>query len=148
MTQVDFYVLDSGAAAAREQLACRLADKACRRNLRVYIHTATREDATRMDDLLWTFRPGSFVPHELARPGAEPAAPVLIGHGDDPGDEHGVLINLDQTVPPFFSRFERVAEVVDGSPQGKQNARERFRFYRDRGYALSTHHVSDPGPDV
>ena len=56
-----------------------------------------------------------------------------------------VLINLAGSVPSFFGRFERVAEIVDQSDAQKQVARERYRFYRDRGYALQSHNVPTPG---
>jgi DNA polymerase III subunit chi len=54
-----------------------------------------------------------------------------------------VLINLHETPPPFFSRFERLAEIV--SEDGAAAARERFRFYRERGYELRTHNMAERG---
>jgi DNA polymerase-3 subunit chi len=44
-------------------------------------------------------------------------------------------------VPPFFSRFHRVAELVDGDEEQRRQSRERYRFYRDRGYALENHPI-------
>ena len=52
-----------------------------------------------------------------------------------------VLINLAADVPEFFSRYERVAEVVDANALRREQSRERYRFYRDRGYKLDTHQV-------
>ena len=66
MAQVDFYVLDRVDEHARHTLACKLAEKAWRLENSIHIHTMSREDAERLDKLLWTFRDGSFVPHELA----------------------------------------------------------------------------------
>jgi DNA polymerase-3 subunit chi len=56
-----------------------------------------------------------------------------------------VLINLHDAPPPFFSRFERLAEVVGADEAGAAAARERFRFYRERGYELRTHNLSERG---
>jgi DNA polymerase-3 subunit chi len=50
-----------------------------------------------------------------------------------------VLISLASAIPSFFSRFGRVADVVGATEEAKQQARERFRFYRERGYSLQTH---------
>ena len=86
---------------------------------------------------MWTFRDGSFLPHVLAGEGED--APVHIGHSAEPGEGFHLLINLGPEVPGFFSRFERVAEVVDGDETQKAKGRERFRFYKDRGYPLETH---------
>jgi DNA polymerase-3 subunit chi len=141
MTRVDFYVIQAGSEHQRGVFACRLAEKAWRLGLGIYVHTPSSADTRRVDDLLWTFRDGSFVPHlPLAdAASADPAGttPVLVGHGDEPGPNHELLINLAEDVPLFFSRFDRVAEVV--GPEGAERARERFRFYRDRGYELNTH---------
>jgi len=66
---------------------------------------------------------------------------VLIAHAGESGDEHDVLINLAPDVPVFFSRFERVAEPVDAEPPARAASRERFRFYRDRGYEPTVHRL-------
>lgn len=142
MTRIDFYILPDAAPRGRERLACRLADKAYRLGHEVYIHTENHEQAAALDDLLWTFRAGSFVPHKQVGDGGLDGVPVLIGHQDVPEHCHTLLINLAQNVPSFFSRFERVMEPVDQGEENKRCGRERFRFYRDRGYALETHTLS------
>ena len=138
MTHIDFYILASSQPQGRERLACRLAEKVYRLGHRLYIHTADAAQSQLVDELLWTFRPGSFVPHELR--GGD-AAPVCIGHDAESGEDAEVLINLSQEVPLFFSRYERVAEIVDPSPEHRPPGRARFRFYRDRGYTLKTHDI-------
>lgn len=149
MTRVDFYVLGERAAQARELFACRLTEKAWRLKHRVYLHAASGEAAREVDQLLWTFRDGSFVPHALEDEAGEAAAdraPVRIGAGGEPRFEAELLINLGHEVPLFFSRFDRVAEIVAGTDEEKAAARERFRFYRDRGYALETHQIGAARP--
>ena len=75
----------------------------------------------------------------LAQP---PLEPVLIGVNQPPSPGRWeVLINLAEEVPEFFSRYERVAEVVDANEVRRERSRERYRFYRDRGYKLNTHQV-------
>ena len=64
---------------------------------------------------------------------------MLIGDNEPSAIHEDVLISLTAQVPEYFSRFQRVAEVVEVSEDTKQLARERFKFYRDRGYALQTH---------
>lgn len=144
MTKVDFYILEQQ-GEARNRFACRLAEKAWQQGNKVYIHTASAEQSQRLDELLWTFRAGSFVPHTLDNDNNADSTPIHIGHGDEPqGPQHHdqVLINLAPEVPLFFSRFERVAEVVDQDEEVRTQGRERFRFYRDRGYALENHSIN------
>lgn len=139
MTRIDFYVLPDGAPNGRERFACRLADIAYRRGQRVYVFAQSKDQVMVLDNLLWTFQAGSFIPHDLHPSGLAADTPILIGHDGVPDSGHEVLINLAETVPVFFSRFDRVAEVVNQEASIKHAGRERFRFYRDRGYALETH---------
>ncbi|MDH5784045.1 MAG: DNA polymerase III subunit chi [Chromatiales bacterium] len=142
MTRVDFYILEQQQGEARNRFACRLAEKAWQQGNRVYIHTQDAEHSRRLDELLWTFRDGSFVPHALDQDANADVVPIHIGHGEEPCHHDEVLINLTAEVPLFFSRFERVAEIVDQSEQCRTQGRERFRFYRDRGYPLENHTIN------
>ena len=142
MTKIDFYILEQNHNEARQRFACRLAEKAWRQGNKVYIHTENAEQSERIDKLLWTFRIESFIPHALNDDTAADTVPVHIGHGGAPQHHDKVLINLAPEVPLFFSRFERVADLVDQHEESKIQGRERFRFYRDRGYPLVNHTIS------
>jgi len=139
MTRVDFYILDEDAGENRQHYACRLTDKAYRQGRKVYIHTSSQAEAQMLDRLLWTFRDQSFVPHGIAGATDPDITPVIIGEQEPPEQADDVLINLSAEVPPFFSRFERVAEIVDQQEEIKQASRKHYQFYRDRGYPLNTH---------
>ena len=142
MTEVDFYVLAADSRQNRYQLACRLSAEARESGRRVVIHTTSEEDARHMDRLLWTYQDQSFLPHgRIGRCSAEDN-PILIGNGELAEAEHQLLINLDPEVPTFFSRFERLAECIDGDSAVRVAGRERYRFYRDRGYRLNTHELA------
>jgi DNA polymerase-3 subunit chi len=142
MTKVDFYLLGGG-DDSRERIACRLAEKAWRLGNRVYLLAPDKPAAQELDDLLWTFSQGSFVPHAVCEQEADVEAhPVLIGHAEPPTSlRHDVLISLSDEVPAWFSRFTRVAELVGAAEADKVRGRERFRFYRERGYPLETHNL-------
>ncbi len=143
MTRVDFYILDEAARDDRFGLACRLAEKAWQQGHRVLIQADSEEEARHLDRLLWVYRDQSFVPHGMLGRADAALNPVLIAQpGQEPGEEHGVLINLAAEVPRFFSRFERVAECVDKDEDARQRSRERFRFYREHGYPLDSHTIS------
>jgi len=141
VTRVDFYILAAKDGDSCERFACRLTEKAFRSGQRVYLNSATRQQAEQLDQLLWTFRPGSFIPHRCADAGDE-ELPVLVGCSDqDPGEVADVLINLADEPPSFFSRFRRVAEIVDRDPERRAKGRGRYRFYQERGYPLAHHDI-------
>lgn len=144
MTQVDFYILESDSDDARLRLACRIVDEATETDQHVFINATSDVDAQKLDELLWTFSQGSFIPHRIVRDGADavPLEPVTIGLNRAPlGERWDLMINLAADVPEFFSRYRRVAEVVDGNAIRRAQSRDRYRFYRDRGYTLNTHQV-------
>ena len=68
-------------------------------------------------------------------------ASVALGVGDHAQGHQDLLINLGADVPGFVSQFERVAEIVVEEAAIRQSARERFRFYREQGYALQDHRL-------
>lgn len=139
MSKVDFYILPTDDLAARLDFACKLCEKAWRLGHRVYLHCQDAEQRAALDERLWRFKGEAFVPHDPAEAHAD--AVVALGLGDDAGTHHDLLINLGADVPGFVGQFERVAEIVVEAPAVRQAARERFRFYRERGYALQDHRL-------
>lgn len=137
MTLVGFYVVQAAAPGERLQVAARLADKAFRRGHRIFINASDQRQAEELDQLLWTFRPSSFIPHGLY--GQEHSETVAIGWGQDPEGHTDLLINLQLEVPAFFSRFKRVAEVVTQEPASLAALRKSWTFYQERGYQLEKH---------
>jgi len=140
--RVDFYVLASADRGSRLRFACRLTEKAYTLNNRTYAHVASAARARELDELLWTFRAGSFVPHEVESTDAPAHPPVLIGHAPDTNAQGDLLINLDETIPTFFENFGRIAEIIDASEESRHSGRERFAFYRDNGYEPNTHKIA------
>lgn len=147
MTQIDFYITQITDNDEYLKFACRLTETAYRNKHSVYLYTDDASSTQVVDDLLWTYRQGSFLPH-AAKAGTdshpEPAAgklDIVIDHSGDPGHHNDVLINLTHKTAPFFSRFDRVAEIVTSDENAKAKSRERFKFYRDRGYPIKTHEL-------
>jgi DNA polymerase-3 subunit chi len=137
MTRVGFYVVQAADQGQRLQVAARLADKAFQQGHRIFINAADETQARTLDELLWSFRPASFVPHGLH--GQEHSDTIAIGWGQEPQDHNDLLINLQLDIPPFFSRFQRVAEVVTQDPDSLQALRKSWKFYKERGYQLEKH---------
>lgn len=140
--RVDFYVSEEAGEPARLRLACRVAEKAYLAGQKVVCYGDTAL-LPRLDELLWTFGDGSFVPHDtVARDGAPCEAPVALTTGPLPASHADVLINLTDAVPPFFERFARVAEFLDARPEVRSAGRDRFKAYRARAIDPRTHNVS------
>lgn len=141
MTRVSFYILKGSEAHDRQVFACRLIEKAYKQGHHIYIHTDNAEQAELVNQTLWSFRADSFVPHQLTDGLNADNCPVLIGHNTKPPRLMDLLINLGTEQPSFFSQFERVAEFINDDKQLKIMGRERYRFYQQRGYELTTHKI-------
>ncbi len=142
MARVDFYLLKEAGVESRYSFACRLAEKAYRLNNTVHIHMVSQSDVDRVDELLWTFRDGSFVPHEsLQNSASEGRSPVTLACGTAAIEACDLLINLSDEIPEFAEAFPRVAELVSSDDTCKQESRKRFTAYRDKGHTLETHNV-------
>jgi len=137
VTRVGFYVVQSNDYGQRLHVAARLADKAFAQGHRIYINAPDENQARELDQLLWSFRPSSFLPHGLE--GQEHSESIAIGWGQEPSSHNDLLINLDLEIPKFFSRFHRVAEVVTQDPNSLAALRKSWSFYKERGYQLEKH---------
>ena len=137
MTSIDFYthVADPLAGAAK------LVAKALTQHGHVRVLTPDSATTDALDRLLWLQPATGFLPHCRAASPLASQTPIWIDHALEHQGPAAVLINLHVSPPPFFSRFERLAEIV--SIEGAAAARERFRFYRERGYDLRTHNLSE-----
>ena len=141
MTKIDFYVGKTSSLTARLALACRLVEKAHARQMHTYIHTDSAATSAKIDELLWRLHDNtSFIPHTLA-PASDDATRVLIGHDIEPMANCQFLINLSNEIPSFYSRFERLAEILDQEEAILLAGRKRYVFYRDRGYNLEYHQL-------
>ncbi|MDO8811358.1 MAG: DNA polymerase III subunit chi [Gallionella sp.] len=131
MTKIDFYT----GSADKLRTACQLSNKAMQNGVRVALSTPVAIDA--LDKLLWHYPATAFIPH--CRSDAEQAAqwPVVLNSGNDSFPHYDLLISLHDECVSFFSRFERVIEIVSHDTEDSRLGRERFKFYRDRGYELS-----------
>jgi DNA polymerase III subunit chi len=138
--RVDFYITAAG--NARLGLACKLAEKAYLAAHNVLIWNTDRAELQELDELLWTFRDGSFVPHELLDAHArEPETPVVLSCGPVPAGDLDVIINLAAGVPDFIARARRVVEIIDGDESRRQAGRARYKAYLERGVQPASHNL-------
>ncbi len=139
--RVDFYLLTQNLPEAGWLVACRLLEKAWLRGHRVFVYCETADDAALIDELLWTYKEDSFIPHNLQGEGPEPPPAVQIGYGAEPRGFNDILLNMSTTIPPFHTRFRRIMEIVIDNEDAKAISRQHYREYRTKGFELHTHQL-------
>ena len=140
MAEVSFYILPTESLADRYLFACKLIEKAYRSGSFCYVLTDTAEQSQIIDYLLWTFRAGSFIPHQIYTgelPEIEKV--ILIGSLDVPEQWQKTLFNLSSNFPEPGSQTERILEILDNSEATKEAGRNRYRRYQQAGMTVTTH---------
>ena len=140
MPEISFYVLPTESNQERYQFACKLIEKAYRSGVFVYVLTDSQEQSQQIDDLLWTFRAGSFIPHQIfADETPEIENTVLIGANNPPEQWQKTIINLSSQCPADFQNLDRILEILDNSEETKAWGRQRYRQYQQEGIEIITH---------
>lgn len=137
MTEVAFHFN----APDKLAYACRFARKVQRSGSRLVI-TGGADTLAALDRMLWQMAPQDFVAHCLAGADEEQvlASPVLLAEDARGSLRHDVLLNLTDAVPEGFGRFDRLVEVVSAHDEADRlQARNRWRHYASRGYAITRH---------
>ncbi len=138
MTRISFL----HGAADRIQAAAQWLQQAWARREHVLVYAPDAEASARLDRVLWTQPQLSFVPHCFADSSLATETPILLtGTLDNPPQER-CLLNLANELPPTFSRFEHLVEIVSTDDADRLPARERFKFYRERGYAIDSRDIA------
>jgi len=137
--QVDFYVLASPAQSAH-QLVCRLAMMAWEQGHRVAVVATDQDEAKSLDETMWDFPAGRFLPHQRGTTPANTPISIDVSGMDIPPDRD-VVINLADTAVPEPARFSRLLEIVPGAEQKRLASREKFREYRKLGLSPASHTI-------
>jgi DNA polymerase-3 subunit chi len=140
MANVDFYLLPSESTQQRYLFACKLLEKIYRSGQYCYVLTDTLKQSEWIDDLLWTFRAGSFIPHRLDTiESGEGLEKILIGFQTVPQQWQKTVLNLSSQCP----QVERVLEILNEDARIKAAGRERYRQYQQMGAVIATHKVEN-----
>lgn len=132
MTKIRFYteVMDVP-AVIQHLLAQALARQRC-----VTIYVADRDQAQRLGDRLWQQAGDQFYPNALADDAHVNHSPVQLAWQPEQIRQDDLLFNYQTVLPKFFSRFRHVFELIGPDETAKAAGRQRWAFYRERGYEI------------
>ena len=145
MAHVDFYILPEN--GNQKYFACALIQKAWKQGNNIFVNTRSESEAVAFDDLLWTFKDISFLPHCLAANNNTENSPIVIGEDNQTNsqipDHTTVMLNLTDQIPRDTNKLKRILEIVAGSESERQQARKRYAEYRDQGHELHNHKIEN-----
>ena len=132
MTRIEFFFN----VEDKLQKIAELCDSAVRKGRRLMIYSADVESTARLEHYLWSSPAIGFTPHCRSDHALAEVTPIIVDCRGEKLVHDDVLVNLQSQYPPFFSRFRRLIEIVGLDEADRSAARERYRFYRDRGYEI------------
>jgi DNA polymerase-3 subunit chi len=135
MTEVAFYHLTK---STLEQALPPLLEKTLERGWKAVVMASSPERVEALTQLLWTYRPESFLPHGNAKDGHAADQPIWLTTEDERPNQAEVLFLTDGAVSVNAGTYDRVCEVFDGNDEGiVQAAREKWVKYKAQGFALT-----------
>ena len=139
MARADFYLIQKERfREAPLLLVCELAKKAYAANLPTLVLARDAAQAEALDDLLWSFDPDEYLPHQIAElDEGDDDTPILIATPDMDIPARALLINLRDAAPT--GSFDRVLEVVPADPSARGPLRERWKHYQALGFDVNKH---------
>jgi len=119
-------------------LACELISRARASGRRIVVRLNDANSVQRLDQLLWEMDRNSFIPHVTVDSPLVNETPIVLGQADRTSawPHHDLLFNLADNVPPDFTEFRHVVEIVGLSDAQRQPARARWTHYKRLGHPL------------
>jgi DNA polymerase-3 subunit chi len=135
MTEVIFVEVT---ASRMEMRTCEIAERTYAQGISLQIIAANQEQAARLDELLWSFRPDSFVPHGLYQGDQnEPSQPVAITHVTERVSGIEGLIMMDYCPVDLVKQFSQAIHlVVVDNPERLEASRRYWTQLKDAGFTM------------
>ena len=119
--------------------ACQIAERTYLEGGKLQIIPPNQQQAVRLDDLLWTFRPDTFVPHGFfGHEKDEPLPPVVITTEQEkiPGFES--LLMLDYCPVETVAQFSQAIHlVIVDNPERLAASRDYWIQLKEAGFSLN-----------
>lgn len=133
--RADFYIVTDQSFQQCQTFACRLADKAYQQGHQITIQTESTLATNTLNELLWSFKPTSFIGHQIAH---NQNNQIHIQRQASRADK--LLLNLSMQIPT--ERWQRILQIVPNVPTLKSQARELYRQLQQQGYTINTHQMN------
>ena len=139
--RADFYLLDATTPQAGWQFGCRLLDKIYQQKQQALVLCQDKFTAEHIDELLWTYKDDSFVPHNLVGEGPSTPPPIQIAWENIPNHHRNNLVLLTPQLPEEHSRFRRLLLILHNDEEIRNQARDLYKQLKNEGAELHMHEV-------
>ena len=139
--EVSFYHLTS---LSLERALPRLLEKVYATGARVVIFFDHKEQLERIDEVLWTYGQMDFLPHGTYLEKHPEKQPIYLTVNDENPGNADILVQMGHKEHPNIKSFRRIVDIFENvNPLSVQNARDRYKRYKEEGHTL-TYWKQDP----
>ncbi len=143
MSEVGFYHLTKWPL---ERALPKLLERVLASGRRAVLLAPSKERVEDLTVQLWTYDPGSWLPHGSARDGHAEAQPIYLTDTEEAPNGADVLVVVEGMRPEFAGQFDRVLDLFNGRDEDAvAAARDRWRHYSAGGHKLTYWQQTDSG---
>lgn len=143
MTDIGFYHLTR---TPLERALPRLLEKVVAAGMRAVVVAGSADRVEALNGALWTYDPGSFLPHGSARDGNAADQPIWLTDADDNPNAATMLVLVDGATSPRLAAYQRCLDLFDGNdPDAVAAARARWTVAKAAGHGLTYWQQTESG---
>ena len=132
--KVDFYVYELSDYHLYQKLVCNIIEETYNQRENILLLCENAESCEAFDELLWTFKDISFIPHEKKCKYKITTQCINLAKKD----RSPTLINLTYSFPDFFESHSRVIEMSGYDENSRQKARQNFKKYKTMNFEINS----------
>jgi DNA polymerase-3 subunit chi len=141
--EVSFYHLTS---LPLERALPRLVEKIYAAGSKVVMFFEYDEQLKRIDEVLWTYGQMDFLPHGTYLEQYPDQQPVYLTLAPENPNKADILIRIGNKEYPDTQSFKRIVDIFEAKdPLSLQNARDRYKKFKDQGHDLTYWKQDDKG---
>jgi|TARA_A100000164_G_scaffold64145_1_gene52836 DNA polymerase-3 subunit chi len=134
MTDISFYHLTT---RSLEDALPKLLELSLQSEERALVLLGNEKRMEFLNGLLWTYEPGSWLPHGTLEDGDPADQPIFLTSRDENLNEATFLFLVDGAVSENLTSFKRVFDLFNGrDEEAVKAARNRWSSYKRDGHSL------------
>jgi len=107
------------------------------RHDKIFVLCEQRSVLEQVDEYLWHESHNSFIPYSVEGECTQSSSNVLLSTQSTQLSSSKAMINIGAELPDRLNNLREIIELVKTSEEDKENARQRFKYYRQLGFNVT-----------
>jgi DNA polymerase-3 subunit chi len=126
--------------ANKLRVVCDVVENEFEQNNKVVINVSDENEGKTLDNMLWSWKQSSFIPHNFTNTLAESNQdPVRIAMDISENISYDTLILVNPAELDVCNNYKRVIDFAEKyNPTKLETDRKRYKLYRDKKFTIET----------